>query len=113
MTTLFAVMSVLLAGEAATPDNAQAIATVLIALFGGGGGIVIIIKAFLDHREKVMTLDDNIDARMNSRLENQLASQEKRNEQLLAKLDEEKAYTANLVFALAKAGLPIPPRQDK
>lgn len=85
----------------------------IIALLGAGGGITTIVKAILDHRANVSAREQDADNRLVTRLEARLTDTENRLSRVEADLEDERAFNALLIGALARAGITIPPRPPR
>jgi hypothetical protein len=82
--------------------NTEAVVAILAAL-GGGGFLIQLVTFIRSWREGVQMRADAADERHVRRLE-------KRNAQLERRVDEDAAYQALLMTAIAQLGGTIPPR---
>lgn len=105
------VLQIIASGEIQRLSGEQ-IATILIALFGGSGGIVVIVRAYLDHKRKILQMDDDAEIRLLRRIEKSLEDAQKKSEYFELQLEKEKEYNAHLVTLLAQNGI-LPPRKSE
>ena len=88
----------------------EAVLIALVAALGGAGGIATMLKAWADHRNNLHAREDDADERLVTRLERRLDGAEKEIRTLHLQREADALYIAQLAWALANAGIPIPPR---
>jgi hypothetical protein len=84
----------------------------LLAAFGGGASVLRVIKMVMDWRRGVTQRASAPTERLVIHLEQRINELTNDVQYLKAHLEVEGAYITVLVFTMASAGLPVPPRPN-